>query len=100
MHWIVGSGQRVHFGPGLAHAERGNRTVIVIHHGRSEVGRKILHPIDSVDHRIPAADGIELRITDAVHRRLSTHAVINRIGILKSIGTEELGRIYAGRSVV
>ena len=57
------------------------------------VGREVFDPVDRIDHRIPAAHGVELGVTDAVHRRLGAHAVVKRIWILQSLGAEELDRI-------
>jgi hypothetical protein len=90
VHRIVGGGQRMHLGARLTHMQFGDRAVFAVHHRCGEVGRKVLDPIDDVDQRTPTAHGVEGRITDAVYRRLSTHAVIERIWILQSVGTEKL----------
>ena len=50
-----------------SHVERGDRAVLVIDHGRREVRREILDPIDGLLHRIPTAHGVEHRVADAVH---------------------------------
>ena len=88
MHGIVGSRQRMHGVTRRAHVERCHGAVVVADHRRGQVRGEVLDAVDGLHDRIPAAHCVEVRLTDAMNRRLGAHALVERIGILYRLDAE------------